>query len=62
LFTPDPARVKPLARWYRISRRWSGHACFDGAIYQGSWHYGELDAAKMLGDDNLKSGPWDGVS
>jgi len=25
---------------------------------KGSWHYGELDAAKMLGDDKLKFGRW----
>ncbi len=29
---------------------------------KGSWHYGELDAAKMLGDEKFEFGRWGGDS
>jgi cob(I)alamin adenosyltransferase len=31
-----------------------GLKVLDGEFIKGSWHYGELDAAKMLGDDRFQ--------
>ena len=58
MFTRARAREKQLARWELRFELWGrGLRVLMVQFIKGSWHYGELDAAKMLGDDKMEIRP-----
>ena len=58
MFTPDPARARPRARSALLFAPLAkGLRVMMVQFIKGSWHYGELDAAKMLGDDKFEIRP-----